>query len=198
MKLVFATHNEHKISEVRLLLPPHISLLSLNDLGLKEEIPETGTTLEENAQIKAEYVASHYGYNCFADDTGLLVNALHGAPGVYSARYAGPQRNADQNMDKLLAVLQGVQNRAAQFKTVIALKTTNKTLLFNGTVQGEITTKKSGNMGFGYDPIFRPSGYDLTFAELPIAIKNKISHRGKAVEQLISYLNVGQDGLASQ
>lgn len=197
MKIVFATHNEYKVSEVRLLLPQHISLLSLNDLGLTEEIPETGTTLEENAKIKAEYVAANYGYNCFADDTGLLVTALHGAPGVYSARYAGPQRDADQNMDKLLAALEGVQNRAAQFKTVIALKTTNKTLLFNGTVHGEIATKKSGNMGFGYDPIFRPNGYDLTFAELPITTKNKISHRGKAVEQLISYLNVGHNGLVS-
>ena len=189
MRLVFATHNEHKLKEVQLLLPKHIHLLSLKDIGLEKEIPETGETLEENAQIKVDYVTQEYGYNCFADDTGLLVNALNGEPGVYSARYAGPQNNADQNMDKLLAALKGISDREAQFKTVIALNLNSNTISFNGIVHGKITTKKAGNRGFGYDPIFMPNGYTLTFAELPVSVKNKIGHRGKAVAQLIAYLN---------
>ncbi len=189
MRLVFATHNEHKLKEVQLLLPKHIHLLSLNDIGLEEEIPETGETLEENAQIKVDYVTQEYGYNCFADDTGLLVNALNGEPGVYSARYAGPQNNANQNMDKLLAALEGISDREAQFKTVIALSLNGNSISFNGIVYGKITTKKAGNRGFGYDPIFMPNGYSLTFAELPVSVKNKIGHRGKAVAQLIAYLN---------
>lgn len=190
MRLVFATHNEHKLKEVQLLLPQHIHLMSLTDIGLEEEIPETGETLEENAQIKADYVTQEYGYNCFADDTGLLVNALNGTPGVYSARYAGPQNDANQNMDKLLAALEGISDRRAHFKTVIALNLNGNTIHFNGIVHGEITTKKIGDQGFGYDPIFMPNGYNLTFAELPDNIKNKISHRGTAVSQLIMYLNI--------
>ena len=190
MRLVFATHNEHKLKEVKLLLPQHIHLMSLNDIGLAEEIPETGETLEENAQIKADYVTQEYGYNCFADDTGLLVNALNGTPGVYSARYAGPKNDANQNMDKLLAALEGISDRRAHFKTVIALNLNGNTIHFNGIVHGEITTKKIGDRGFGYDPIFMPNGYNLTFAELPLDIKNKISHRGTAVSQLIAYLNI--------
>lgn len=190
MRLVFATHNEHKLKEVKLLLPQHIHLMSLNDIGLAEEIPETGETLEENAQIKADYVTQEYGYNCFADDTGLLVNALNGTPGVYSARYAGPKNDANQNMDKLLAALEGISDRRAHFKTVIALNLNGNTIHFNGIVHGEITIKKIGDRGFGYDPIFMPNGYNLTFAELPLNIKNKISHRGTAVSQLIAYLNI--------
>lgn len=190
MRLVFATHNEHKLKEVKLLLPQHIHLMSLNDIGLAEEIPETGETLEENAQIKADYVTQEYGYNCFADDTGLLVNALNGTPGVYSARYAGPKNDANQNMDKLLAALEGISDRRAHFKTVIALNLNGNTIHFNGIVHGEITIKKIGDRGFGYDPIFMPNGYNLTFAELPLDIKNKISHRGTAVSQLIAYLNI--------
>ena len=194
MRLVFATHNEHKLKEVQLLLPKHIHLLSLNDIGLEEEIPETGETLEENAQIKANYVTQEYGYNCFADDTGLLVNALNGAPGVHSARYAGPQNDANQNIDKLLAALEGTSDRRAYFKTVIVLNLNDYSMVFNGVVHGEIITKKTGNLGFGYDPIFKPIGYDLTFAELPVTLKNRISHRGKAVSQLITYLNTHKSG----
>lgn len=189
MQLVFATHNENKIKEVRLMMPKTIALLSLNDIGCTSEIAETGDTLEENALLKANYITEHYGYPCFADDTGLLVDALHGAPGVYSARYAGTQCNAEHNMDKLLDALKGENNRLAHFKTVIAYTFKTETLLFEGIVHGEITNSRQGEGGFGYDPIFKPLGSALTFAELSISKKNQISHRGKALRRFISYLS---------
>ena len=188
MELVFATHNKNKFKEVQLLLPKHITLRSLDDIGCVDEIPETADTIEGNAIIKANYVTENYGYACFADDTGLMVDALDGAPGVYSARYAGTNKSSEDNMDKLLAELEGQTNRDARFKTTIALHLERQKVLFNGIVLGEITTEKSGEGGFGYDPIFKPKGYDKTFAELPISVKNEISHRGKAMKQLIDYL----------
>ncbi|MCK0147016.1 non-canonical purine NTP diphosphatase [Arenibacter sp. F26102] len=187
MQLVFATHNRNKLKEVQVLFPKEIELLSLEDIGCLDEIPETATTLEGNAIIKANFVTENYGYPCFADDTGLLVDALEGAPGVYSARYAGEQKNAVDNMDKLLSQLLNQSNRSAHFKTVIALNLNNETLLFKGIVDGEITTTKKGERGFGYDPIFKPNGYDQTFAELPLSVKNEISHRAKAIQQLLAF-----------
>ncbi len=188
MELVFATHNKNKFKEVQLLLPKHITLRSLDDIGCLDEIPETADTIEGNAIIKANYVTENYGYACFADDTGLMVDALDGAPGVYSARYAGTNKSSEDNMDKLLAEMEGQTNRDARFKTTIALHLERQKVLFNGIVLGEITMEKSGEGGFGYDPIFKPKGYDKTFAELPISVKNEISHRGKAMKQLIDYL----------
>lgn len=194
MKLVFATHNQNKVKEVQALLPPTISLLSLSDIGCNEEIPETGKTLEENAILKADFVTNTYGYPCFADDTGLLVNALNGAPGVYSARYAGEQKNSDDNMDKLLSELASKKDRTARFETIIALNLKNRQHLFKGVVEGVILTEKKGERGFGYDPIFKPSSYEKTFAELPLEVKNKISHRGRAIHQLLTYLkSIGND-----
>ena len=188
MKLVFATHNLHKLQEVSSLLPESIELLSLNDIGCKEEIHETGETLEDNAKIKADFVTSKYGYNCFADDTGLLVEALNGAPGVFSARYAGDQKDANDNIDKLLVDLKDKNNRAAKFKTVIVLNLNSGQKKFEGSVEGKILKARTGRKGFGYDPIFQPLGYDQTFAQLPLVIKNSISHRGKAMQALITYL----------
>ncbi len=190
MKLVFATHNSNKFKEVNELLPSHIELVSLTDIGCIDEIPETAETLEGNAQLKADYVTEHYNLPCFADDTGLLVDALNGAPGVYSARYAGEQKSSEDNMNKLLAELQHKEIRTARFKTVIALNLEHDKIIFNGIVVGEITIKKQGNRGFGYDPIFRPLGYQKTFAQLSISTKNKISHRGKAIKQLMDYLKI--------
>lgn len=190
MELVFATHNLNKLNEVRLLLPKHINLLSLSDIGCAEEIPETENTLEGNALIKANYVLTHFGHNCFADDTGLLVDALNGAPGVYSARYAGTRDNAQANIDKLLLELQHSSIRKAHFKTVIALLWQGKSHLFSGTVHGNITYEPRGTGGFGYDPVFKPDGYDKTFAELPMAVKNSISHRGIALKKLLEFLHL--------
>lgn len=189
MKLVFATNNLNKLKEVQALLPTHIIVLSLSDIGCTEEIPETADTIEGNAIQKASYIQQHYGYDCFADDTGLEVTSLNGAPGVYSARYAGPNKNADDNMDKLLSELKAFTNRNAQFKTVIALSIDNKMETFTGICEGTITTTKKGNKGFGYDPVFLPNNFDKTFAELELSEKNKISHRGLAVQQLIQYFN---------
>lgn len=188
MKLVFASNNKNKIKEVQQLLPDTITLLSLEAIGCHEEIPETADTIEGNAILKANYVTQKYGYDCFADDTGLEVEALNGAPGVYSARYAGMQRNAEDNMNLLLENLKNQDNRTAQFKTVIALNINGKQQLFTGIAKGEITLEKSGNQGFGYDPVFQPEGYQETFADLDLKIKNQISHRGKATQLLISYL----------
>lgn len=187
MQLVFASNNKNKIKEIQQLLPSTIEILSLEAIGCHEEIPETSDTIEGNAILKANYVTQKYGYNCFADDTGLEVEALNGEPGVYSARYAGEQRNSDDNMNKLLENLYGKENRNAQFKTVIALNYEGKQHLFTGIAKGEITTKKSGNQGFGYDPIFRPNSYQETFADLTLETKNQISHRGKAIQLLISF-----------
>lgn len=188
MDLVFATHNANKLKEVRLLLPKDIRLISLEDLGCHEDIPETETTLEANAQLKADYITEHYGISCFADDTGLIIDALNGAPGVHSARYAGKERDSDKNMEKVLNELKNISVRTARFKTVIALNLNSKRILFKGVIEGAITKEKQGTRGFGYDPIFIPKGYDHTFAQLPLEIKNQISHRGKALQKLITYL----------
>ncbi len=189
MKLVFATHNQNKFNEVKELLPTYITLVSLTDIDCHDEIPETAETLEGNAQLKADYVTQNYGLPCFADDTGLLVDELNGAPGVYSARYAGDKKDSDDNMNKLLAELKGSKDRSARFKTIVALNLYEDNILFTGIAEGEITTTKSGLKGFGYDPIFQPKGYDKTFAELPLKTKNEISHRGKAIQQLVSFLS---------
>ncbi len=194
MKLVFATQNKNKIDEVRALFPANISLLSLTDIGCNEDIPETGKTLEENAILKANYITHNFGYPCFADDTGLIVEALNGAPGVYSARYAGKSRDANANMDKLLKELKHAKDRKAQFETVIALNLNEEQHIFKGEIEGKIINEKRGEQGFGYDPVFIPNGYSKTFAELPLEIKNNISHRGLAIQKLITYLNnLGQD-----
>lgn len=170
------------------MLPDTIKILSLESIGCYEEIPETAETIEGNAILKANYVTRNYGYDCFADDTGLEVDSLNGEPGVFSARYAGEQRNAADNMNKLLEALSNKNNRKAQFKTVIALNLNGKQHLFTGIARGEITLEKTGNQGFGYDPIFKPEEYQETFAQLSLDIKNKISHRGKATLQLIDFL----------
>ena len=189
MKLVFASNNVNKIKEIQSILNGSIQLLSLEDIGCHEEIPETADTIEGNAILKANYVTEKYGYDCFADDTGLEVKALNGEPGVYSARYAGEQKNADDNMNKLLDALKNEDDRSAQFKTVIALNLNGAQHLFTGLAKGTITLNKTGNHGFGYDPIFQPVNYNETFAELSAEVKNKISHRAKATEQLIDFLN---------
>ena len=199
MKIVFATNNEHKLSEVRSILGDSIEVLSLNDIGCHADIPETGHTLEENALQKAEYVYSHYHIDCFADDTGLEVDALGGAPGVYSARYAGEGHDSEANMAKLLQKLGDNDHRRARFRTVIALiqkkdicpcgcTSIKQEHLFEGIVKGEITLQRSGVGGFGYDPIFRPDGYEQTFADLGEEVKNQISHRARAVKKLCDYL----------
>ncbi|GAA4901307.1 non-canonical purine NTP diphosphatase [Flaviramulus aquimarinus] len=189
MQLVFATNNLNKLKEVQALIPHNIKLLSLKDIGCFEDIPETQNTIEGNAIQKAEYIKKNYGYDCFADDTGLEVDALNGAPGVYSARYAGTQRNAEDNMNLLLKKLNTIENRKAQFKTVIALKLNKKQLTFTGICEGEITEEKHGKEGFGYDPIFKPKDHKITFAEMDLKLKNSIGHRGKAIFQLIEFLN---------
>lgn len=188
MKLVFATHNQNKFEEVQKLVPTQIELISLGDLGCFEEIPETGKTLHENAKIKSDFVLRNYGLDCFSDDTGLLVDALNGEPGVFSARYAGASKSAEANMKKLLGKMESFENRSARFETVISLHFLGSHLFFTGIVEGIITSEKKGIRGFGYDPIFRPQGHDLTFAELPLETKNKISHRGKAIAKLMEYL----------
>lgn len=189
MKIVFASNNKNKIIELQSMLPESVTILSLESIGCHEEIPETAPTIEENAILKANYVTQKYGYDCFADDTGLEVLALDGAPGVYSARYAGEQRNPDDNMNLLLKNLAGKETRAAQFKTVIALNLNGEQHLFTGIAKGEITLEKIGNQGFGYDPIFQPEGFTETFAQLPLELKNEISHRGKATKQLLMHLS---------
>lgn len=187
-KLVFSTNNEHKLEEVKAILEPHYQILSLKDIGDDTDIPETGETLEDNALIKANYLWDTYHTNCFADDTGLEVEALNNAPGVYSARYAGEQKSSTDNVAKLLKELEGKENRNAQFRTVIALIIDGKKYVFEGKIKGVITTSARGNSGFGYDPVFQPEGYDKTFAELTLADKNEISHRARAVEQLALFL----------
>jgi len=188
MQLVFATNNLNKLKEVQSMLPQHIKLLSLKDIACDEDIPETQPTIEGNAIQKAEYLKKHYGYDCFADDTGLEVDALNGEPGVFSARYAGPQRNAEDNTKKLLTELKHKTNRNAQFKTVIALHLNGKLHTFTGICKGTITTQKHGDRGFGYDPVFKANGYDKTFAEISLEEKNKIGHRGKAISKLVEFL----------
>jgi len=188
MKLVFATNKQHKIYEVRNMLGENFELVSLDDIGCTEEIAETSKTLEGNASQKAHYIYDNYGLNCFADDTGLEVEALGMAPGVYSARYAGPQRNSIDNMNRLLAELDKIKNRKARFRTVISLIINGNEMLFEGIVDGEILHQPIGQLGFGYDPIFRPEGFSTSFAEMDLVLKNSISHRGRAFEKLIHYL----------
>ncbi|GGD59168.1 non-canonical purine NTP diphosphatase [Muriicola marianensis] len=192
MELVFATHNPNKIREIQQVLPPHITLLTLEDIGCRTEIPETADSLEGNALLKASFVLENYGYPCFADDTGLEVDALDGAPGVFSARYAGTPKNEAANTEKLLKELQGKTNRQARFTTVIALCYGDETYLFRGEVEGEITEAPKGEKGFGYDPVFRPAGFDKTFAELTLEEKNQISHRARAVAELLEHLGKKQ------
>lgn len=188
MELVFATHNEHKLVEIRSLLPKNISLRSLSDIGCNEEIPETSKTLEGNALLKAKYVADRYGLPCFADDTGLEVVALNGAPGVYSARYAGEPKNEARNVEKLLSQLHGQKDRRAQFTTIIALCLGKDTHIFKGVIEGVIANIPRGLNGFGYDPVFLPDEVDKTFAELTLKEKNQLSHRARAFSKLINYL----------
>ena len=188
-KLVFATNNLHKLKEVSAILNDKIELLSLNDIHCHTDIPETADTLEGNAFLKAQFVHTHYGINCFADDTGLEVEALNGEPGVYSARYAGDGHNAEANMLKLLHAMEGIENRKAQFRTAFALIIDGKEHLFEGVIKGEIIKTRRGNSGFGYDPIFVPEGYTQTFAEMGNELKNKISHRAIATNKLCKFLN---------
>ncbi|MCW4467828.1 non-canonical purine NTP diphosphatase [Flavobacterium sp. MFBS3-15] len=188
MKIVFASNNKNKIIEIKHQLPADIELLSLEDIGCHEDIPETADTIEGNAILKADYVTRKYGYDCFADDTGLEVNALNGAPGVYSARYAGEQKNAGDNMHRLLLELGNNPDRSARFKTVIALNLNGQQHLFTGLVEGNITYEKAGEGGFGYDPIFKPENLDVTFAQMSLDEKAQMSHRGRAVAQLVTFL----------
>ena len=187
-KIVFATNNLHKLEEIRQIMDGFYEVLSLTDIGCYEEIVEDADTLDGNAQIKADFVTNRYHMDCFADDSGLEVEALNGAPGVYSARYAGEHCTYQDNVDKLLAALDGVQNRKAAFRTVIALNLQGQTYHFEGRCDGMIVTEQRGEGGFGYDPVFQPDGYDKTFSELGVEVKNKISHRGKATQKLISFL----------
>jgi XTP/dITP diphosphohydrolase len=188
-KLVFATNNAHKLEEVREVVKDKFEIVSLKDIGCNEDIAETGTTLIENALIKVRYVKEKYGYDCFGDDTGLEVEALNGAPGVFSARYAGDGHDAKANMKKLLKELDGETDRKACFRTVIALILDGKESLFEGRIDGDILTEEHGTTGFGYDPVFRPSGYAQTFAELGMEVKNEISHRALAVKKLCDFLS---------
>jgi XTP/dITP diphosphohydrolase len=188
MKLVFATNNLNKLKEVQEMLPNTIELLSLKDIHCEEEIDETETTLEGNAKLKADHITQKFGYNCFADDTGLEVEILEGKPGVYSARFAGIPSNSENNMQKLLKELKGKKNRKAQFRTAICLNLDGKQFVFEGICKGEILASKQGEKGFGYDPIFQPEGYHESFAAMKSDEKNKISHRGIAIQKLIVFL----------
>lgn len=189
MQLIFGTHNKNKLKEVKSLIPKTIDLLSLDDLNFFDEIEETESTIEGNALLKAKTIYDQTGINCFADDSGLLVEALGGAPGVFSARYAGEQKNDNDNIDKLLKELSWKENRSAHFKTVMALIIDGKDYLFEGIIHGKIITEKIGTNGFGYDPIFMPDGYIKTFAQLNSETKNSISHRGIALKKLINFIN---------
>ncbi|QZE13882.1 non-canonical purine NTP diphosphatase [Halosquirtibacter laminarini] len=188
MKIIFATHNPNKLREIQQMVGASYVVLGLEDIQCHDEIEETETTLEGNALIKSNYIHENFHVNCFSDDTGLEVEALDGAPGVYSARYAGPDCNAEDNMDKLLKNLGSIENRKAQFRTVISLILEDQKYLFEGVVKGTITKERSGSDGFGYDPIFMPEGYNKTFSEMSSDEKNLISHRGVAVRKLIAFL----------
>ena len=188
-EIVFATNNQHKLAELRRIVGDRYHILSLADIGCHEDIPETSDTLSGNALQKARYIREHYGYDCFADDTGLMVDALDGAPGVYSARYAGPGHDSAANMRLLLANMEGKTDRSARFVTVIALILDGRELTFEGRVEGEILTSPEGDGGFGYDPVFRPEGREVSFAMMSADDKNAISHRGRATARLIEYLD---------
>lgn len=187
-KIVFATNNRHKLREIREIMGDGWDVMSLADIGCQADIPETALTLEGNAEMKARYVNERYGYDCFADDTGLLVDALDGAPGVFSARYAGPDHDSEANMELLLRNMADKNDRKAHFSTVICLIAAGTTRFFEGRVDGVITRERSGASGFGYDPVFRPDGFDITFAEMTDEQKNAISHRGRATRKLIEHL----------
>lgn len=189
VELVFATQNRNKMEEIQVMLPKNIKLLCLKDIGHTEDIPETADTIDGNAILKAEYVKNQLGYDCFADDTGLIVEALDGAPGVFSARYAGEAKSDEANVEKLLKEMKGQKNRRARFKTVIALNLNEHEILFTGICTGTITTSKRGKNGFGYDPVFQPDGFEKTFAEMTLEEKSKLSHRSKAVRELMDYLS---------
>ena len=188
MKLVFATNNQHKLQEIKQILGDSIELLSLNDINCDEEIPENQETIEGNAAEKSFYILNKFGLNCFADDTGLEIEALKGEPGVYSARYAGEEKSAEKNMDLVLQKLSEIKNRKARIKTVISLVIDGREIQFEGIVNGQILEEKRGKTGFGYDPIFQPDESDLSFAEMTMEEKGKISHRGRAVQKLVEYL----------
>ena len=188
MDLLIATNNQHKLQEIAAIMPKGITLVSLEKVGITEDIPETGVTLAENALMKAEYAFAKTGMACFADDTGLEVDALDGAPGVYSARYAGEAKNSLDNMILLLKNLEGIEQRTARFKTVIALLINGQTHMFEGVVEGRIIEKAIGTDGFGYDPIFVPEGYSDTFAQMPLELKNSMSHRSRATQKLIEFI----------
>lgn len=196
MKLVFATGNQNKVKEIQALLPVSIELMGLLDIGCSEDIPETQPTIEGNAAQKAFYVFEKYHHNCFADDTGLEIEALNGRPGVLSARYAGEAKDANANMDKILTELKNETNRTAHFKTVISLVIDGEELQFEGVVEGTILKEKRGAKGFGYDPIFLPNGSERSFAEMDVAEKNEISHRALAVKKLVAYLNLSPGPLS--
>jgi XTP/dITP diphosphohydrolase len=186
--LVFATNNKHKLHEVREMLDGVVEIKSLDEMGLAGDIPETADTLQGNALLKAQWVWQRTHLDCFADDTGLEVNALGGAPGIYSARYAGPQCNFDDNVDKLLSAMEGKTDRRADFRTVICLLEGGEPTYFEGRVDGVILTERYGQEGFGYDPVFMPDRFAVSFAEMPLEVKNQISHRGLAVAKLVAYL----------
>ena len=190
MKIVFATNNKHKLEEIKDILGKDFEIVSLDEIGCHEDIPETGLTLEENARQKSSYIVEHYNHDCFADDTGLEVDALKGEPGVHSARYAeGTDHDSEANMRKLLSKMSNVKDRTARFRTVISLIINGVEHQFEGRVEGRIATEKHGKEGFGYDPIFIPEGYDKSFAELGEEVKNQISHRARAVKKLAKYLS---------
>jgi len=189
-ELIFATNNLHKLTEIQALISDNFILKSLQQIGCTEDIPETAPTLEGNALLKAEYIFNKYGKNCFADDTGLEIEALDGRPGVFSARYATDGHDFEANIDKVLEELAGVENRKARFRTVVVLILDGSVHYFEGIVNGEIITERKGIKGFGYDPIFLPDGYEQTFAEMPLSEKNKISHRARAVSKLVDFLNL--------
>lgn len=188
MKIVFATNNPNKLAEIRQLMPEGIEILSLKDINCLEELPETSDTLEDNAAQKAYYVYDNYGHNCFSDDTGLEIEVLDGRPGVYSARYAGPECRAEDNIQKILAEMKGEEHRDASFRTIISLVIDGIEFQFEGQIAGQIITEKWGDQGFGYDPIFLPDGYEESFAQMTVEEKNIISHRGLAVKKLIQFL----------
>ena len=193
MELIFATNNRHKAEEIQQLLPESIQVLTLEDVDFQQEIPEEQDTLEGNASQKSRYIYEHLARSCFADDTGLEVDALRGAPGVYSARYAGDNKDPEANMDKLLEEMKGEENRRARFRTVISLILDEQELFFEGVVEGHILKEKRGDGGFGYDPVFMPEGSSLSFSQMPMHMKNRISHRSRAIKKLANYLNQYQN-----
>ncbi len=188
-EIIFATHNQHKLQEVQTILKEKYNVLGLDSLNFKQEIEETGTTFEQNAQLKAETIFEKFQINCFADDSGLEIEALNGEPGIFSARYAGEPADSEKNIQKVLNKMQNISNRKARFRTIISYKTKEKVMFFEGVIEGQILTEKRGDGGFGYDPIFMPKGYNKSFAELSSEKKNSISHRAIALKKFINYLN---------